>query len=147
MSLKQALKRPDNYNNLSSRQQWEIDKQLGILDWEPTEEDIRRYKKILENKLKEPCQSINECNFVNDPSKCLNEYPCGRKSNTQIKDQIQTISCHICGLQTPMLGTKLCDRCWELESRIIANPELAKKIIASLENKNKGHRTLNHEKK
>lgn len=50
MSLKQALKRPDNYNNLSPREQWDIDKNLGILDWEPTEEEIKQYKKILESK-------------------------------------------------------------------------------------------------
>lgn len=49
---------------------------------------------------------------------------------------MQTIACHICGLQTPMLGTKLCDRCWELQSRIIANPHLAKKIISSLNKRN-----------
>ena len=30
-----------------------------------------------------------------------------------------------------MLGTKLCDRCWELEGRILRDLELAKKIIAA----------------
>jgi hypothetical protein len=29
----QAMKRPSNYHQLSEREQWEIDGQLGILDW------------------------------------------------------------------------------------------------------------------
>lgn len=48
--LQQALKRPENYLNLSSSKQWEIDKNLGILDWEPTAEDQEEYKKIMKNK-------------------------------------------------------------------------------------------------
>lgn len=43
------------------------------------------------------------------------------------------VSCRLCGKLTPMLGTKLCDRCWELESRIKHNPELARKILEQLE--------------
>ena len=31
---KQSLKRPKNYKDLSPREQWEIDKKLGILDWD-----------------------------------------------------------------------------------------------------------------
>jgi hypothetical protein len=31
---RQALRRPDNYRKLSARRQWEIDKELGILDWD-----------------------------------------------------------------------------------------------------------------
>jgi hypothetical protein len=31
---KQATKRPANYEKLSPREQWEIDKELGILDWD-----------------------------------------------------------------------------------------------------------------
>jgi hypothetical protein len=46
MSLEQALKRPSNYQKLSERQQWEIDKNLGILDWDPTLDEIERYKKL-----------------------------------------------------------------------------------------------------
>lgn len=52
MSLEQALKRPNNFNKLSPADQWEIDKQLGILDWEPTEEEIKRYKEIKSKKVK-----------------------------------------------------------------------------------------------
>jgi len=47
MSLKQALKRPKNYHKLPARQQWDIDKFLGILDWEPTEEEIKEYRKVM----------------------------------------------------------------------------------------------------
>ena len=31
-----ALQRPSNYKRLSSEQQWDIDKGLGILDWDGT---------------------------------------------------------------------------------------------------------------
>lgn len=31
--FEQAMKRPSNYHKLSSQDQWEIDKRLGILDW------------------------------------------------------------------------------------------------------------------
>lgn len=44
----------------------------------------------------------------------------------------KTIPCRICGEQTPMLGTKLCDRCWELETRIHHDPELARKILFAM---------------
>lgn len=32
----EAEKRPDNYKELSPEEQWEIDKELGILDWDGT---------------------------------------------------------------------------------------------------------------
>jgi hypothetical protein len=35
-----------------------------------------------------------------------------------------------------MLGTKLCDRCWELETRITGDPVIARKILASLNEPN-----------
>lgn len=34
-----------------------------------------------------------------------------------------------CGTYTTMLGTGLCDNCWELEHRIKANPQLARQIL------------------
>lgn len=43
-----------------------------------------------------------------------------------------TVACRICSNPTPMLGTKLCDRCWELEKRIHADPELAQRILEGL---------------
>ncbi len=37
--MKEAAKnRSDNYNDLSAEQQWEEDKQLGILDWNGEED-------------------------------------------------------------------------------------------------------------
>lgn len=43
------------------------------------------------------------------------------------------IECIWCRGPTHMLGTKMCDRCYELQSRIYANPDLAKRMLAKLE--------------
>jgi len=43
-----------------------------------------------------------------------------------------TIACRLCGAMTGMLGTQLCDRCYELETRIQRDPELSRKILAEL---------------
>ena len=40
-----------------------------------------------------------------------------------------TVPCELCGTATPMLGTKRCDRCWELETRIKQDLLLALKIL------------------
>jgi hypothetical protein len=48
--LQQALKRPKNYHKLPSSEQWTIDKNLGILDWEPTATDQAQYQKIMKEK-------------------------------------------------------------------------------------------------
>lgn len=40
-----------------------------------------------------------------------------------------TIPCELCGRPTLFLGTKRCDRCWELEMRIRNDPLLALKIL------------------
>lgn len=45
----------------------------------------------------------------------------------------EVISCELCDNLTTMLGTKRCDRCWELESRIKQDLDLAKRIIRKLE--------------
>lgn len=37
-----------------------------------------------------------------------------------------------------MLGTKLCDRCWELEKRITSDPAIARKILAALPENDEG---------
>jgi len=42
--FEESFKRPSNYFKLSPQEQWRIDRQLGILDWEGgllTEEDKR----------------------------------------------------------------------------------------------------------
>jgi hypothetical protein len=43
----------------------------------------------------------------------------------------ETCPCRLCTKPTPMLGTKLCDRCWELERRIECDRELALKILGT----------------
>lgn len=44
----------------------------------------------------------------------------------------ETTACTLCGKQTRMMGTKLCDRCWEIKSRIKSDPELALQILTEL---------------
>jgi len=46
MTLEKALMRPKNYNSLSARLQWKIDVELGILDWDPTKEEIKKYREM-----------------------------------------------------------------------------------------------------
>lgn len=46
--FEKSFQRPSNFFKLSARRQYEIDKELGILDWngeDLTEEDRKRYKK------------------------------------------------------------------------------------------------------
>ncbi len=38
--------------------------------------------------------------------------------------------CRICGQETPYTRSTLCDECWELDTVIRRNPELAAKILA-----------------
>ncbi len=40
---RRALQRPNNYAKLSARTQWEIDKGLGILDWNPTKAEAEEF--------------------------------------------------------------------------------------------------------
>ena len=45
--FEKSFQRPTNYFKLSEAQQWAIDKELGILDWEGSDlskEDIARFK-------------------------------------------------------------------------------------------------------
>lgn len=49
-----------------------------------------------------------------------------------MKIERETVPCRICGVDTPMTGTKLCDRCWELEMRIEGDLEIAERIILSI---------------
>lgn len=41
----------------------------------------------------------------------------------------ETVPCGVCRRPTSMLGTKRCDRCYELESRIKDDLDLAQKIL------------------
>lgn len=45
--FEKSFQRPKNFFKLSSREQWQIDSQLGILDWEGlglSREDEKRFK-------------------------------------------------------------------------------------------------------
>lgn len=45
--FERSFQRPSNYFKLSAETQWEIDKNLGILDWAGeglTEEDMKRFR-------------------------------------------------------------------------------------------------------
>jgi hypothetical protein len=44
--------------------------------------------------------------------------------------EMKTVPCKWCGTPTPMTGTRLCNRCWELDSRIGLDLDLAEKIVA-----------------
>lgn len=44
----------------------------------------------------------------------------------------EMIPCQWCGTPTRMLGTKECDRCWELRSRIQHDMSLAKQMLRKL---------------
>jgi hypothetical protein len=41
-----------------------------------------------------------------------------------------------------MTGTKLCDRCYELESRIQDDPAIARKVLAAMDGVNGAHMVL-----
>lgn len=49
---------------------------------------------------------------------------------------METTKCKWCSAETRMMGTKECDRCWELHRCIEADIELAKRMIAAVEEKN-----------
>ncbi len=52
--FEQSFKRPSNYFKLSPERQWEIDDDLGILDWEGgnlTPEEKQRFKKHYDIKV------------------------------------------------------------------------------------------------
>jgi hypothetical protein len=49
--FEKSLERPSNFRKLSSEEQWDIDKRLGILDWQGeglTDEDWKRIKEHYE---------------------------------------------------------------------------------------------------
>jgi hypothetical protein len=50
--FERSFQRPKNYFRLSAAEQWEIDRQLDILDWEGTnlsDEDIKRFNDHYKN--------------------------------------------------------------------------------------------------
>lgn len=48
---------------------------------------------------------------------------------TSARAESQTCQCELCGRETRMMGTRRCDGCWELETRIHRDPELARQIL------------------
>ena len=45
--FEKSFERPSNYFKLSAEQQWDVDKSLGILDWngdDLSKEDMKRFK-------------------------------------------------------------------------------------------------------
>ena len=52
------------------------------------------------------------------------------------------VKCAVCGTKTNNDGTKLCDRCWEVKSKIENNFELATKIMDQLEKEKAGNISL-----
>ena len=47
-------------------------------------------------------------------------------------NRMNTVPCGRCGRPTTSTGTKRCDACWELETRIQADPAMARAILAEL---------------
>lgn len=52
-------------------------------------------------------------------------------------DPRPTVPCLLCGQPTTMIFTKLCDPCWELSNRIRKNPEVARKVLAKVDEERK----------
>ena len=53
--FEKSFERPNNFFELSGERQWEIDKSLGILDWDGsdlTKEEIKRFRKHYNLKTK-----------------------------------------------------------------------------------------------
>lgn len=63
------------------------------------------------------------------------------------KEKEKTIPCRLCGALTSMLGTKLCHRCWELETKIEIDFTLALKIIKQIIRRRKEELPNQKEKK
>lgn len=45
----------------------------------------------------------------------------------------ELVPCKWCSTPTAMLGTRMCDGCWELERRISRDPELSRRILNSIQ--------------
>lgn len=64
--FERSFRRPKNFFDLTGEQQWEIDKQLGILDWRGenlTSQEIARFHEYYKTS-----------NLVNIPIKSLNSF-------------------------------------------------------------------------
>lgn len=43
--------------------------------------------------------------------------------------KLPTVPCKWCGTETPMLGTKMCNNCWELDGRVTRNPDTTLRMM------------------
>lgn len=56
----------------------------------------------------------------------------GAEEYSRELDKLDMVKCDLCGAPTSFKGTRRCNRCWELETRIQRDPELARKILATV---------------
>lgn len=52
-------------------------------------------------------------------------------------DYQTTVPCKYCDRITRMTGTRMCNNCWELETRMLADPVTTRKILDAIEGKEK----------
>lgn len=52
---------------------------------------------------------------------------------TRVPDYQTTVPCKYCTRVTRMTGTRMCNNCWELETRMLADPASARKILEAIE--------------
>lgn len=65
--FERSFQRPSNYFKLSAETQWEIDKNLGILDWAGeglTEEDMERFRNHYESSKEYSYWAICVCSVL-----------------------------------------------------------------------------------
>lgn len=67
--------------------------------------------------------------------KCRYRHPAGLtcKESREYAKKTDIGECELCGDPTRMTGNRMCNRCWELETRIRMDPELSQKILDDLE--------------
>lgn len=61
-NIRAALKRPGNYFTLNKKMQCQIDRELGIRDWEPTEDELSQFKALWDcgiTDLGDPSDSLD----------------------------------------------------------------------------------------
>lgn len=66
--------------------------------------------------------------------RCSHRHPadlsCAKAAEIAAATKPKTVPCRWCSKETPMTGTEMCDRCWELDHRIRGDLEIARKIFA-----------------
>lgn len=54
---------------------------------------------------------------------------CGEAREAAHAGKLEQVQCKWCGEPTRMTATKMCDGCWELDTRIRSQMELAERIL------------------